>query len=98
MGPDSQLPWLQGLRPRAQGETSSLALAGASVVRFSFEHDPMLDLYRAVVEIEGGEYMTMARLDGFDRRLLEECEDSDSVADKLLALELIARRIEEGKK
>ncbi len=31
----------------------------------------------------------------FDRALFRECEKSNSVADKLLALETIARRIEE---
>lgn len=47
-------------------------------------------------------YYTMelesTRLDNFDRALIKECEESDSVADKLLALECIARRIEEQEK
>ena len=32
----------------------------------------------------------------FDRRLIAECEASDKVSDKLLALETIVRRIEES--
>lgn len=31
----------------------------------------------------------------FDKKLLEECSKSNSVADKLLALETIARRLEQ---
>lgn len=38
----------------------------------------------------------LARLDGFDDALLEDCRGSMSIADQLLALELFARRIEEG--
>ena len=32
-----------------------------------------------------------------DYQVLRECEGSDSIADKLLALELIVRRVEESK-
>ncbi len=35
-----------------------------------------------------------AFFDGFDRMLIDECEISDKVSDKLLALETITRRIE----
>lgn len=35
------------------------------------------------------------RLTPMDRALLRECEESDSIADMLLGLETIARRIEE---
>lgn len=48
------------------------------------------------MEIEPKDWIVMKRLDGFDQRLLEECEHSDLTSDKLLALELLARRIEEG--
>ncbi|HUU88395.1 MAG TPA: hypothetical protein VMX17_11680 [Candidatus Glassbacteria bacterium] len=34
----------------------------------------------------------------FDRSILKDCEKSNSIADKILALELIARRIEESQK
>lgn len=37
-------------------------------------------------------------LDGFERMLLRECEQSESLADILLGLELIARKIEAKKK
>ena len=35
-----------------------------------------------------------AHFDNFDRLLIDECEISDRVSDKLLALETITRRIE----
>ena len=35
-----------------------------------------------------------AYLDNFDRLLIDECEKSDKISDKLLALETITRRIE----
>ena len=38
------------------------------------------------------------KLDKLDRLLLAECEKSRSVADKLLMLECLARRIEEQRK
>lgn len=41
--------------------------------------------------------ISMARLDKWDRHLLAECEKSNSIADKLLALECVVRRIEETK-
>ena len=41
--------------------------------------------------------LVRAKLHDFDRRLLADCDTSDKVSDKLLALETIARRIEEGK-
>ena len=37
-----------------------------------------------------------AYYDSFDRLLIDECEISDKVSDKLLALEVVARRIESG--
>lgn len=36
--------------------------------------------------------------DEFSRLLFKECESSGSIADKLLALECVARRLEETKK
>ena len=40
--------------------------------------------------------MVMVNLDAFDRALLVECEASSSIADKLLGLECIARRLEQA--
>jgi hypothetical protein len=41
--------------------------------------------------------LVRARLQPFDRLLIADCEGKDStISDKLLALETIARRIEEG--
>ena len=40
--------------------------------------------------------MVMVNLDSFDRALLVECEASSSIADKLLGLECIARRLEQA--
>lgn len=40
-----------------------------------------------------------ARFDNFDEALLRECKREDAtIADKLLALEMVARRIEEEEK
>jgi hypothetical protein len=41
--------------------------------------------------------LVMAELDTFDIMLIRECDTSASVADKLLALETIVRRIEQAK-
>lgn len=37
-----------------------------------------------------------AKFTKFDYWLFEDCESSDKISDKLLALETLARRIEEG--
>jgi hypothetical protein len=47
------------------------------------------------LRVTGAELMR-CRLQHFDRLLIAECEASNKVSDKLLALETIARRIEEG--
>lgn len=47
------------------------------------------------IEIEGFEY-TRAKFSPFDRMLIADCETSEKVSDKLLALETIARKIEES--
>lgn len=47
-------------------------------------------------EVSGYDLMTL-NLDAFDRRLLEECEASNDVADKILALEMLFRRHAEAK-
>lgn len=40
--------------------------------------------------------LLMATLERYDRMFIAECESSGRVSDKLLALETIARRIEEN--
>ena len=35
-----------------------------------------------------------AKLDSWDRFLLDECDESEKISDKLLALEMLARKIE----
>jgi hypothetical protein len=65
-------------------------------VRLESYRLPNQDTSRYVLEISGGDYARMKPLDGFDIRLLRECEDSESIADRLLGLEVIARRIEQG--
>lgn len=47
------------------------------------------------LRIGSGE-MVRANLRPFDRVLIADCEGSDKVSDKLLALETIARRVEEA--
>jgi hypothetical protein len=44
--------------------------------------------------LEAGEASTLS-LSQFDLACLRECDASDSIADKLLAIELIARRVEQ---
>ena len=58
------------------------------------ERDPENDLYTARLVIEGYELLE-TRLTEFDLLLLRECEHSESIADKLLGLETLTRRIEE---
>lgn len=48
-----------------------------------------------VLEIHESELIRVP-LTAADRLVLQDCESSDSVADKLLALELIARKIEQS--
>jgi len=48
---------------------------------------------RYILEFEGDDLMVM-QPDRFTRMLISECGNSNSVADKLLALEHIARNIE----
>lgn len=40
--------------------------------------------------------MVKMKLHPFDRALIADCDSSDTISDKLLALETIARRIEEA--
>ena len=53
---------------------------------------------RFVLTIGAVEWM-LARLDGFDLALLRDCDGPDAtIADRMLALETIARRIEQAKR
>ncbi len=47
------------------------------------------------IKIRDSDYV-LAELQPFDRLLIKECEKSQLVSDKLLALETIIRRMEEG--
>lgn len=62
---------------------------------FAMHEDAAQDKRTYTLTIQGGEW-TRARLHAFDRLLIAECEASDKVSDKVLALETIARRIEES--
>lgn len=44
----------------------------------------------------GPDDMSRARLNHWDNVLITSCEKSDKVSDKLLALETLVRRVEEG--
>ena len=46
------------------------------------------------LEIRGYDLLSL-KLDPFDMRLMSECEASESIADKLLMLEMLARRYEQ---
>lgn len=59
-------------------------------------HPATNDLYVSLV-FEGFELRSV-KLTDFDRALLRECEESSSIADRLLAFETMARRIEEQQK
>jgi len=56
--------------------------------------DPATNDYHVMLKLDCFE-IRCAKLTDFDRALFRECEESSSVADKLLALETMARRIEE---
>lgn len=49
-----------------------------------------------LLEISGSDFLNL-QLDPLDIRLMEECEASDSISDKLLMLEMLARRCEQQK-
>lgn len=53
------------------------------------------DLVRYFLEVSSAE-MQMADFDWLDRGLMRETEATASIADKLLALEMLARRVEEA--
>lgn len=65
-------------------------------MRFSYVDNLKTGDKEYILRISGYDIVT-ARFDEWDRRLLEECDKSDNIADKLLALECMARRIERSK-
>lgn len=51
------------------------------------------------LEITKSDLLNMYKLDNFDLMLLKDCEkENATISDKLLALETIARRVEQGYK
>jgi len=62
-------------------------------MRYREEQDVHNGIDRAIIEFNLFDFV-MVKLDWQDRILLQECNKSTSVADKLLALEMIARKIE----
>lgn len=56
-------------------------------------HPHLLEqIFKVTLSFDDMYYLKLDRLDQF---LLEECGDSDKISDKLLALEMLARRMEE---
>ncbi len=53
------------------------------------------DKPKIIIEFDSLDFLGI-KLDDFDRALLDECNKSDKISDKLLALETLARRIEEA--
>lgn len=64
---------------------------------FEYWKHPVTGTLTISLEIERFE-MACATLHDFDRALFRECEKSNSIADKFLALETLIRRIEEQQK
>jgi hypothetical protein len=62
---------------------------------FSMQENVERDERTYTIKVQMGE-LVRANLSRFDRALIAECEASGKVSDKLLALETIARRIEES--
>ena len=48
------------------------------------------------LKIEPLDIISAYPLDNFDRLLIDDCEKSGCIADKILALEIIVRKIEQG--
>lgn len=55
----------------------------------------LTDTVRYVLEVSGHE-MGMADFQWLDRGMMRELDSTASIADKLLALEMLARRVEEA--
>jgi hypothetical protein len=65
-------------------------------MRFSYWRDPGTLTRKYTIEIKDCDILRMRRFDHLDTLLISECEGSESVSDKVLGLELLTRRIEEG--
>jgi hypothetical protein len=59
--------------------------------------DPLTRDRIITVVLREEDFVVNNLFDEFDRLLLEECEKSNSVADKILALETVVRRYEQSK-
>ena len=64
-------------------------------MKYTEDKDPNTRSNKVTVEIGDLEIVGL-KLDAFERRLLDEVGKSGKVSDKLLALEMLARRIEEN--
>jgi len=64
-------------------------------MKFQYRRDLTTNATHYYLVLEDAD-VAWAPLDQFDRMLIKECEGSKSIADKLLALECIARKIEEA--
>lgn len=64
-------------------------------MKWQLYRDECRDVIGMRLEIDGSEYMR-ASLTSFDHALIQDCETSDKLSDRLLALETIVRRIEES--
>ena len=66
-------------------------------MNFSVFKDPETNTTVYRLTITSDDQVTAARLTDLDHRLFKECSKSELVSDKILALETLVRRIEEGK-
>lgn len=64
---------------------------------FEYWKHPATNNLTISLEIEGSEFESV-ELTGLDRALFRECEKSNTIADKFLALETLIRRLEEQQK
>lgn len=63
-------------------------------MRYMYQYDPGSSRHAFLLEWDEHDLIHLD-LDGMDRRLLAECSHSDGIADKLLGLECLARRLEQ---
>lgn len=65
-------------------------------ITFVAEHDPKAREHRFVITIPEVDYGKV-RYSAFDMALLRDCQSDDAtIADKVLALEMVCRRIQEA--
>lgn len=63
-------------------------------MRFTTTEDLETNNTKHVLTITRSE-MAKISLTGFDRALIKECEESDLISDRLLILEMLARKLEQ---